>query len=343
MNSWRKEVMNLAPQRYIKFVHSVGRKFNFYMKSYCLRPPLPKDIIIDPINICNLHCPLCPTGTGKSKLELKMMSFDTFKLVLEKIPSAKYITLNNWGEAFLNPDIFKIIRFASDKNIAVGLHSNFNHKKDDDFFLNIVNSGLDKLVIPIDGINQASYSEYRVGGNLNLVFDNLRRLLKARKDKPKIIWRLLAIKYNEDEIEDCKNMAEKLGVEFEVAPISLADYFTDNKITDESIEERKDKWLGRKKRYIFPRYKKKFGYPLYNETCTQLFEMVIVNPDGTIFPCCFLTDKKNVFGDLKKESFKDIWYNEKYISSRSLFLKSKENIECYTICQKCNLFKKRGK
>jgi radical SAM protein with 4Fe4S-binding SPASM domain len=73
----------------------------------------------------------------------------------------------------------------------------------------------------------------------------------------------------------------------------------------------------------------------------QLFNTFVVNPDGKIFPCCLVTDKSNTFGDLLTESIEDIWNNDKYEYSRSLFRKqnnSGQKIE--TICFKCNNFRK---
>jgi radical SAM protein with 4Fe4S-binding SPASM domain len=76
--------------------------------------------------------------------------------------------------------------------------------------------------------------------------------------------------------------------------------------------------------------------------CTQLFESPVINVDGSVFPCCFLTDQKNSFGNILTQDFDDIWYNDKYESSRSLFVKKKNSpgvIE-KTICFDCKNFKK---
>ena len=49
--------------------------------------PPPKHIVIDPVNICNLNCPLCPTGTKKINYKKCIMSLTAFKTIINKIPS----------------------------------------------------------------------------------------------------------------------------------------------------------------------------------------------------------------------------------------------------------------
>jgi len=342
MFAWRKTLLKGLPQRHIRFLAAWVGRIDFMMRRRRLRPPLPVNVVIDPATICNLRCPLCPTGTGKSALARVLMSFETFNTVLGRMPWLKYISLFNWGEPFLNPDIFRMVRLASEQDITVAIHSNFSLEKDDAFFRSLADSGLDKLIVSLCGMSQAAYSAYRAGGDAALVRSNLERLLAVRTDKPKIIWRMLANKYNESEIDECRRAARQLGVEFEVAGLSLADYFPDFEIADNGIEDRKQEWLGQKAQYILPRYKKEFGYPLFDSLCTQLFDTAIINPDGTVVPCCHIIDAESSFGDLTKESFADIWHNEKYRSSRSLFLKRQAGMECGTVCRKCNLFRKCG-
>ncbi|MCL4383830.1 hypothetical protein M1116_00050 [Patescibacteria group bacterium] len=71
-----------------------------------LRLPLPEIASIDPNNICQLRCPLCPTGSGTIKITKSMISLDKFRLYVNRIPSLKKILLHGWGEPFLNHQLF---------------------------------------------------------------------------------------------------------------------------------------------------------------------------------------------------------------------------------------------
>lgn len=77
---------------------------------------LPYEYFIDIGNICNLKCPLCPTGTNSKKRNKKIMSFDVYKKIFNKIKKYAFLVkLYNWGEPFLNKDLFKIIDYTKKK------------------------------------------------------------------------------------------------------------------------------------------------------------------------------------------------------------------------------------
>jgi MoaA/NifB/PqqE/SkfB family radical SAM enzyme len=71
---------------------------------------MPYRYTIDPINICNLRCPLCPTGLGILARKQGKMQFDKYKDIIDQIASYAYqIELYNWGEPFLHPHIFEMV------------------------------------------------------------------------------------------------------------------------------------------------------------------------------------------------------------------------------------------
>ena len=120
-----------------------------YIMSHCfqrrriskvnIRPPLPTYVAIDPVNICNLKCPLCPTGADNLKYKKNMMSFKTFTTIINKMPSVASIDLFNWGEPFINSELCDMIHYATRRNIAVYIDTNFSFKKDKTFFMILLN------------------------------------------------------------------------------------------------------------------------------------------------------------------------------------------------------------
>lgn len=306
--------------------------------------PFPSYIIFDTINMCNLNCPLCPTGTKKDNCTRKAMSFDTFKTVLDKIPSVKRIDLHNWGEPFLNPELFKMIKYAKKKNILTSLHTNFSLKKNDDFFVKIVESGLDNLILSIDGASRETYLCYRFGGDFDLATSNVKKLVDAKtklnNKNLKIKWKVVVNKYNETELDKAKELAEKLGVEFLTSEMGLGEDLPDIKF-DDTLEQRRTKWLPKNKQYWRKSYLD--GFNSYGPVCTHLFDYIVVNPEGKVFPCCLVTDEKYIFGDLIKDSFKDVWNNAKYKYSRGLFVYKlfRRPEKTKTVCSICDNFKKR--
>jgi radical SAM protein with 4Fe4S-binding SPASM domain len=272
------------------------------------------------------------------------MSLDTFKKVIDKIPSLQHIDLFNWGEPFLNPDIFNMIRYAKENNIVVEIHTNFSFTKNDDFFRDIISSGLDRLWISLDGATQETYSQYRVNGDFSLALSNIRTLagMKARlgSRRPDIIWKFIVNKYNEHEIDKARNMIDVPGVRFFPCNMMLSNDLLDVEF-EGTIDQRKERWLPANDKYIWEQYKGKNKIPIYNRPCEYLFTTLVVNPDGKVAPCCMATDESTVFGDLMISSMEDIWNNNKYQSARALFIKRKHTCpQENTLCSRCMNYKK---
>jgi len=296
----------------------------FFYACYYLsgRVPPPKTAIIDTINICNLHCPLCPTGCNTSNYTKSIMKYNTYRVIIDKLPFVKHVFLFNWGEPFLNPDLLQIIRYTKEKGKIIYLDSNFNIKKEDSFFLDLVNTNLDYLTISLDGASQETYSKYRIGGDFEQVWNNILKIVEIKhrnnKKTPVIIWKFIINKYNEFEITRAKKMAEDAGIEFQISKIGLGNESPDTYFKDE-IKTRMQKWLPLNKQHVHD-YFREYRVPLYDSYCHQLFTTILINPDGGVFPCCWLNNPDNVFGNLLNESFDEIWNNELYQYSRSLFL-----------------------
>ena len=340
----KRQLLKRIPLSYKRKLESCLRLVSARLPK-SLTPSYPSSITIDPIDACNLMCPLCANGLGILNKRPTAMSIDTFKLVLSKIPSIEHICLFNWGEPFLNPALFKMTEYAVGKSIRVTVHSNFSLRKNEKFFANILESRLDELVISLDGTSPESYSKYRIGGDFKLVLSNIEKLMKMKKEngyrRPSIIWKFIVNRYNEDEIEKAKRTASQLGLGFEISYFGLSDDLPGIVLKD-SIEERKKSWLPKNKRYQHPYYRNEYKRPLMNSPCPHLFETAVVNPDGKVFPCCWVTDEQHAFGDLREESFQDIWHNAKYAYSRSLFLRGKyHGQEERSICCSCDNYRKK--
>ncbi|NTW89092.1 MAG: radical SAM protein, partial [Desulfobulbaceae bacterium] len=304
--------------------------------------PYPVIASIEPVsNMCQLKCPLCPTGTKNLNYDCKIMSLETFKIILEKMPFIKMIDLYKSGEPFLNPDIFSMIRYATEREIEVIISTNFSFAKPDGFFEDIVTSGLRKLVISLDGASQESYSQYRIGGNYELVMANIKKLLDVKKRLrskcPEIVWQFLVNRFNEHEIPLAQKIAREINITLDIRPMDLLDELPDVEL-DGTLGERMRQWLPTNKKYICDRYQGEHRYPLFPGICTQLFARLVVTSDGKILPCCETWDKNSVFGDLLADSFKDIWHNRNYLNSRARFLIKDFNPKEQTVCFKCRNF-----
>ncbi len=320
-------------------------------KKLDMRPALPKIVAIDPMpGICNLRCPLCPTGNGTIEAAKKMLEFDVFTKILEKVHSAKTLHLFRWGESLAHPKICEMIKFASDKGLSVYIHSNFSLKLSDEFFEKLVNSGLADLTLSVDGVSQEAYEKYRKNGSIELVLENMKKLSEAKKrlgkETPKVTWKFVVNKFNEHEIGKARIIAESFGFDFRTSIITLVDDVPDVPMQQYSKEQMSgliDEWMPSEKN-IYQPYKDikdgKESESLYGGHCTFLWDSIYVNPDGSVYPCCFATSPKSSFGNILTQSLEEIWYSDNYLYSRNLFTKEKFDGEVKNVCTGCYNFER---
>ena len=156
-----------------------------YIASIIIKKPVvwgyPPIVMIEPTDVCNLKCPMCPSGNGSLKRAKGYMKFDTFKKIIDDICDySMMILLWNQGEPFLNKELTKMSRYASQKGLYVIVSTNASLELDEK---EIVNSGIDTLIFSLDGIRQESYEKYRVNGNLNTVLKNMKKIISEKRKK----------------------------------------------------------------------------------------------------------------------------------------------------------------
>ena len=104
---------------------------------------MPYQIDVEPTNVCNLHCPLCSTGTDESTRKKGMLEFENFKKLIDQIKDfALQLSLQNWGESTLVKDFPKMIRYATDAGIFSRLSTNFSVNYTDEYFEEFLRTGL---------------------------------------------------------------------------------------------------------------------------------------------------------------------------------------------------------
>ncbi|MBC8162834.1 MAG: SPASM domain-containing protein [Roseiflexaceae bacterium] len=304
----------------------------------------PYYYFVDPCNVCNLRCPLCPTGNGELDRAKGMLKFADYQIILDKIaPYAVEISLHNWGEPLLNKDIFKIISTTRARGIATNMSSNLSIEKEN-IGEQIVKSGLEYLIVSLDGTTQDVYEQYRVRGELDLVMHNLRDIIAAKKrlrsKTPTIEWQFLVFKHNEHQMAAAEELAPQIGVDklrFRSPGFPLGDYKLKAKASQQEAE---DRWMPTDPAYweLHPGQMRKDGY-LWDEPCYYLYRSMTVNPGGGVAACCIVYKDRQDFGNLVRDDLATIWNNQQYQRSRALFGKNPAD-RAGTVCDGCFLFKR---
>jgi radical SAM protein with 4Fe4S-binding SPASM domain len=174
---------------------------------------------VEPANYCNLTCPLCLTTSITKSRSRALLPLETFKQFIDECGDyLLLLILWNWGEPFLNPDLIKMIAYAKARGIVVHTSTNGNVPLDEAQVEALVDSGLDSLVVAVDGASQETYEKYRQGGRLDRVILNIQNILRVRSSKglttPRINMRFVVMRHNEAEVPEAHDLARKLGVDF---------------------------------------------------------------------------------------------------------------------------------
>jgi hypothetical protein len=181
----------------------------------------PFVIRIEPANVCNLRCPRCSCGVGIDPRERGFLSLDDLELALEQNrENAILLRLDGNGEPTLNPKIFEMVSMAKGFGLSVSMSSNFCTSRSAQL-ADFIDSGLDRLIVAIDGDTQESYEKYRVGGELKLVEERVANLLELRRQRhskrPIVEVQFLDWGYNHGEILAVRSKAQRWGADkFEV-------------------------------------------------------------------------------------------------------------------------------
>ncbi len=289
---------------------------------------MPLALNFEPTTSCNLRCPECPSGLRSFSRPTGMLEQKFFQKTIDELyEKLIYLTFYFQGEPYLNPSFLDMVKYASQKNIFTFTSTNAHYLNDENA-KRTIESGLDKLIISIDGTTQEVYEQYRVGGNLDKVIEGTKNILKWKKQlkskTPYIVFQFLVVKPNEHQIEDAKRLTKELGVdEIKFKTAQVYNYENGNELIPDNIE--------------YSRYKKNANgtYSIKNKLLNQCWRMwsgCVITWDGLVVPCCFDKDAEHRLGNLKEASLKTIWHSDSYNQFRSSILHSRKEID---ICKNC--------
>ena len=315
--------------RRIKNVWSTYRGFK---KAQQTKSPVhgsfPFSISIEPTTSCNLRCPECPSGLRSFSRPTGMMQQTTFRQLIDELHEyLVYLIMYFQGEPYLNPEFLDAVNYAHTKKIYTATSSN-GHFLTEESAIQTVKSGLDRIIISIDGTDQHTYEKYRIGGKLEKVISGIEYLVAARKklrrSNPFIILQFLLFQHNIHQIKEAKLLAKKLGVdkiEFKTAQVYNF--------------EKGSELIPNKQKYARYRQNNNSGYSIKSDLlnkCWKMWHSCVMTWNGDIVPCCFDKDAKYTMGNIHEQSFSDIWNGHKYLDFRSRLFENRKGID---ICENC--------
>lgn len=289
---------------------------------------MPISIGIEPTTSCNLRCPECPSGLRSFSRPTGMLEEAMFRNLIDDLKDTlSYLTFYFQGEPYLHPKFLSLVKYASQQNIYTATSTN-GHYLSDKQARDTVESGLDRLIISLDGTDQETYQQYRVGGNMEKVLEGTRNILRWRKElrskTPYVVFQFLVVKPNERQVADVQKLAKAMGVDNVLLKTAqIYDYQNGSDLMP-TVDK-------------YSRYKKTSDgtFAIKNQLldhCWKMWNSCVVTWDGKVVPCCFDKDAHYTLGDLKKNTFEEIWKSEAYNDFRRSILRSREEID---MCRNC--------
>lgn len=288
----------------------------------------PLTISVEPTTSCNLGCPECPSGLKIFSRPTGFMQLDTFKKCIDELKNTLLYTYFYFqGEPYLHPNFHEMVQYAAAQNIYTVTSTN-GHFLTKRKALETVKSGLDRILISIDGVTQETYEQYRKQGTLDKVLEGAKNLVEAKKElgskTPYIVFQMLVVKPNEHEIDTVKKLGLEIGVdEVKLKTAQIYDYEHGSDLIPTNPK--------------YARYAPqengtwKIKNTLLNQ-CWKLWHSCVFTWDGDVVPCCFDKDATYKMGNIHTTSFSTIWQGEKYSAFRKKLLRSRKEIDICTNC-----------
>lgn len=303
---------------------------SFYVSRWMKKPIVwayPMAISVEPTTACNLECPACPSGLREFSRPTGNMKEIVFQNIIFQLKEyLLHINFYFQGEPLIHPKIFEWVRIAAQNKIYTLISTNA-HFIDEMSAQKLVESGLHKIIISIDGMTQSTYEKYRQKGNVQKVFQAIENIIAAKQSlqstTPIIVLQWIVFDHNLNElplfIEYCKD--KKLRYQIKTAQVYSVEQLQ-TLVPKHSQYTRYD---------LTSTDKLKLQNPLYNH-CWRMWASCVFTQNGAVVPCCFDKDAKYEMGDIKSRSFKEIWHSKEYDLFRKKILHHRSQIDICTNC-----------
>lgn len=295
----------------------------------------PTKINVESGNVCNLRCPLCPTGQGDRTATKGMLPLETFERVLDQLGRDLItIRLYNWGEPLLNKELAEMCRLAYERKVSIKISSHLNDLTSE-LAEALLRAKVKKIYISADGATPETYAIYRKGGDFEVVIENIRMLVAMKRQMgahfTRIVWLFHVFRHNEHEVPIARELAKELGVRLQLN-VARTDM---GKEIFEPVEEalaRDGHWLPQDDKYCA--YDREENEAQREVMCTLPWKDAAINWDGKVLACCSIYSEKHAYGSIHEADFREIWNGEAYTEARKEILGGYGDTQD-SICKTC--------
>ena len=270
---------------------------------------MPIHIDLELTTRCNYNCVMCEHSSSNSP-KLMDIPFKMAKKIVKQFAegggcSIKFVYL---GEPLLYKKLSEIIKYAKKKGIVDTILASNGSLLTPDSSTQIIKAGLDWITFSVDSCQPEIYKQIRINGNLKIVtrnirgFHDVRNMLESKT--PKIVIQCIKMDLNKDEIDSGQYTS------------FWSPY------ADEIRFSRLETYANRK---ILPEASGFF--------CASPFRRLTIRADGKIALCCGERRDNKIFGDIRKNTIKEVWMGKEFQNIRDLLKEGKAHlIEQCQIC-----------
>ena len=288
----------------------------------------PESLSVEPASVCNLRCPECTLGGGRLQRPGQLMDLATFGNALQ--PLAPWLVSCQFflqGEPTLNPDLCQMIAETHRHRIFTTVSTN-GQTLTHELCNNLVTSGLDRLIVSVDGTTQEVYERYRVGGSLQAAINGIGNMVAARKAQkrhnPLIEVQFIVFRHNEHQISQIKQLARQWGADRVVLKTAQIE---NSAHAAEMLPENPK----------FSRYRLNADGSIstkqhFSANCFRLRSTMVVAANGDVPLCCYDKNCRYSLGNINQTNALAIWHSPEADHLRQQVWRTKNGIN---ICQNC--------
>ena len=291
-------------------------------------PTRPESLSVEPASVCNLRCPECTLGGGRLQRPGQLMDMNTFGRALQ--PLSRWLVSCQFflqGEPTLNPDLARMIAEAHRRRIFTTVSTN-GQTLTPDLCRELSNSGLNQLIVSVDGTTQEVYEQYRVGGSLQAAISGIGNMVRARRElgrgNPVVTVQFIVFRHNEHQMADIKRLARQWGadsVELKTAQIENLD----------SAAE----LLPRNPRFSRYRLNADGRYTIARKRwpkCFRVRSTMVVSTNGDAALCCYDKNCRHSLGNVNQTDALAVWHGTAADHLRQQVWGTESGLE---ICRNC--------
>lgn len=293
----------------------------------------PLRLYIDITNHCNYSCVLCPHSKKSQVVQKGFMSEATYKKIIDYFGcTAQRLSLHNWGEPLLHPNISDYVEYAVNKGLEVKFSTNLACLTEE-LACRLIVSGLQGITVSIHAGTAKTYKKYTQRDTFNVVLKNLKMLIKQKKIfkacTPHITWLYVVNAYNYNEIEIARALASDIGVDSFVTIPTRTMMDEEVLLTKEEKIQKYGEWIP--KTLEWNKYLD-IANRSSNNSCTWPWERLVFDWDGSIYPCCLVYgDKYKYKFDIENNDIDKLWNSTNMVE----FRKASQGKSNQTICSIC--------